>query len=62
MNPPWGGHYEDAKAVVEMLVAKGADVNAKTKNGRTPISLLKCYGHEENEQTVELLRKHGAKE
>jgi ankyrin repeat protein len=62
MNQPWRADYENAKAVVEMLVANGADVNAKTKNGRTPMSLLKWGGREENEQTVELLRKHGAKE
>ena len=62
MNPPWRPKYKDAKAIVEMLVANGADVNAKTKNGRTPMSLLKWGGYEENEQTIELLRKCGAKE
>jgi ankyrin repeat protein len=62
MNPTWHRKYKDVKAVVELLVANGADVNAKTKNGRTPLSLLRWGGYEENEQTAELLRQHGAKE
>ena len=45
--------------VVEVLIAHGADVNAKTKNGKTPIYLAKRYSRD---QIVELLRKHGAKE
>jgi len=42
-----------------MLIAKGADVNARTDKGQTPISLARERGHTE---IVELLRKHGAKE
>jgi len=48
--------------MVELLVANGADVNARTKNGRTPMSLLRWKDEKQNEQTIELLRKHGAKE
>ena len=40
-NPPWKKNIEAYQAVVELLVAHGADVNAKTRNGRTPMSLLK---------------------
>jgi len=51
----WGGHVD----VLELLLAHGADVNAKTEKGQTAISLAKEKGHTE---IVELLRKHGAKE
>jgi ankyrin repeat protein len=47
------------KAKAEVLIAHSADVNAKNHNGHTPMSLAKRSG---NEQLVELLRKHGAKE
>jgi len=47
------------EAKAEVLIAHGADVNAKTKKGKTPMSLAKERG---DEQIVELLRKHGAKE
>ncbi|MCH7557145.1 MAG: hypothetical protein IIB56_06775 [Planctomycetes bacterium] len=42
-----------------MLVANGADVNAKSKSGKTPIELAKGTG---NKEIIELLQKHGAKE
>jgi ankyrin repeat protein len=62
-NPPWRKNIEVYQAIVEVLVTHGADVNAKTKNGRTPISLLKIsQDHSHNEKLIELLRKHGAKE
>ncbi len=47
------------KAKAEVLIAHSADVNAKNRDGHTPMSLAKRSG---NEQLVELLRKHGAKE
>ena len=55
----WGGHKE----IVELLIAKGADVNAKEKYGGTPLdaaiqSRKFPKGHPE---VAELLRKHGAK-
>jgi hypothetical protein len=40
-----------------MLLAEGAEVNAKTDEGDTPLSLAK--GHK---PIIELLRNHGAKE
>jgi len=48
-----------SKTKAEALIANGADVNAKTKNGRTPMSVAKKEGYD---QLVELLRKHGARE
>jgi ankyrin repeat protein len=45
--------------VVEVLLSKSADVNAKTKAGKTPLFLAKEAGHTE---IIELLRKHRAKE
>ena len=47
------------KAVTELLIFKGADVNTKDNQGLTPLWYAKERGHE---QTVDLLRKHGAKE
>ena len=47
------------KAAVELLIEKGAEVNPKTKTGKTPLSLAKDRGHTE---IIDLLRKHGARE
>ena len=53
-----GGHKE----IVELLIAKGADVNAKGESGwlkgRTPLdSAIQV----KNTETADLLRKHGGK-
>jgi ankyrin repeat protein len=40
--------------VIELLIAKGADVNAKADNGKTPLDW--AYG-----ETADLIRKHGGK-
>ena len=45
---------ERKKEIVELLIEKGADVNAKDQKGKTPLDT--AYG-----QTADLLRKHGAK-
>jgi ankyrin repeat protein len=45
--------------VVELLIAKGAEVNAKNKIGSTALSLAKDRGWLE---IIDLLHKHGAKE
>jgi len=47
------------KEAVEGLVGKGVDVNAKDKQGRTPLKCAEQRGHKE---IAELLRKHGARE
>ena len=59
-----GGHKE----IVELLISKGADVNAKNDVGHTPLDwakqLFDDYTPEAKaaiKETAELLRKHGAK-
>jgi ankyrin repeat protein len=47
------------KTIAEMLLAHGANMDARGWYGKTPLSLAKEGGHTE---IVELLRKHGAKE
>ncbi|HUS72384.1 MAG TPA: ankyrin repeat domain-containing protein [Sedimentisphaerales bacterium] len=47
------------KDFVELLIAKGVDVNAKNNRGQTPLDIAVKRGHTE---IAELLRKHGAKE
>jgi len=48
----WYGHKE----IAELLIEKGADLNAKTKNGDTPLDHAVI-----NKETATLLRKHGGK-
>ena len=49
-------HAADRKKVAEFLLLKGADVNAKDDNGRTPLDQAK-----NKPETADLLRKHGGK-
>ena len=46
------------KEIAELLISKGADVNAKTKRGETPIDWTTRYKRTE---TADLLRKYGGK-
>jgi ankyrin repeat protein len=52
----WAASW-NRKEVAELLLAKGADVNAKTKDdrGSTPLNLA------QTDDMKVLLRKHGAK-
>jgi len=47
------------KGVAELFIDKGAHINAKDNQGRTPLWYAQDKGHTE---IVELLRKHGAKD
>ena len=49
---------EDHKEVAELLIAEGADVNAKTRHGQTPLNLAIQLKQTE---LADLLRKHGGK-
>jgi ankyrin repeat protein len=44
---------------VKLFIAKGANVNLKDDNGRTPVREAKDCGYTE---IAQLLREHGAKE
>ena len=46
------------KEIAELLIAKGADVNAKNKDGWLPLDAAVINDHTE---TADLLRKHGGK-
>ena len=46
-------HYAETKEIVELLITNGANVNAKNKNGETPLDY--------NRSMEEHLRVHGAK-
>ena len=47
------------KEIAELLIAKGADVNARTGSGETPLDLAIKYKN--TGYVVDLLRKHGGK-
>ena len=49
--------YEGYREIVELLIAKGADVNAKTKYGTTPLHTASDSGYKE---IAELLIAKGA--
>jgi ankyrin repeat protein len=49
---------EGHKEIAELLIAAGADVNAKDDDGYTPLDLAIDY---EEIETADLLRKHGGK-
>jgi len=46
------------KEVVELLIANGADVNAKNRNGDTPLDYAITFKRTE---LADLFRKYGAK-
>jgi ankyrin repeat protein len=50
---------EGGKDVVELLIAKGADIEVRDKDGKTALQL--AVGHNHN-AAAEILRKAGAKE
>jgi len=49
---------EGHKEVAELLIAKGADMNANSDDDGTPLDRAVSEGHKE---ISELLRKHGGK-
>ncbi len=52
------GHKEIAK----LLIAEGADVNAKANNGETAIdTAIRVHEVVDRTKTADLLRKHGGK-
>ena len=46
------------KVIVELLIAEGADVNAKDEEGKTPLDATSVFNKTE---TADFLRKHGGK-
>ena len=52
------GGNKVAQQIAELLITKGADVNAKMEDGRTPLDFTESKEHEE---IADLLRKHGGK-
>jgi ankyrin repeat protein len=66
VNAKWNGgltylHQAAVKrrnGIVELLIGKGLDVNAKDEDGDTPLDWANGNG---NRRTADLLRKHGGK-
>ena len=54
LTPLHGAAIHGHKEIVELLIAKGAEVNAKTNDGETPLVYAKG-------EIANLLRKHGGK-
>ncbi|RTZ69639.1 MAG: hypothetical protein DSZ35_02165 [Verrucomicrobia bacterium] len=54
MRPRGFAAEKGHKEIVELLIAKGADANAKDVNGKTPLDEAKG-------EIADLLRKHGGK-
>ena len=50
----------NSEAILELLIEKGSDVNAKTKDGRTPLELAK-YFKGEGHPFVKILQDAGAR-
>ena len=49
---------EGHKEIVELLISKGAVLNAKDQDGKTPLDKAE---HQERTKIADLLRKHGGK-
>lgn len=52
--------HASSNEVIELLVARGADLNARDREGRTPFALTRY--NQDRDRLVEVLRKVGAKE
>ena len=57
-TPLHEGAYTGRKEIVELLIASGADVNAIKIDGMTPLDMA-TFGSQN--ETIDLLRKHGGK-
>jgi len=55
LDAAWGGNPQ----MVKLLLQKGSEVNAKDADGQTVLQYAKLS---KNEEIVELLKAHGAKE
>ena len=51
--------YGGSTELVDLLLQKGIDVNAKGRRGKTALDLAKQF---KKQEMIDLLKKHGAKE
>ena len=58
MSPLHLATLEGRKEIVELLIAKGANVSARSKGGSTTLDFAIVYGHDE---IANILHKHGPK-
>ena len=52
---------QDRKAVAELLIAKGSDVNSMDNDNQTPLDWTIIFDGNNKTKTADLLRKHGGK-
>ena len=57
MTPLHAAALNDQKDLVSLLIDKGGNVNAKTRNGWTPSDVAALWGHKD---IVALLKSRGA--
>ena len=54
-------HYAETKGSAELIIAKGADINAKNERDETPLDIAKKLNRRHLFGVVDLLLKHGGK-
>ena len=60
-TPLHGATFNGHKEIAELLIANGADVNARDSGGKTPLDETMTDLSLNKKELADLLRKHGGK-